>query len=198
MRFSTIIINLSEINNLFFTSDSHFHHKNVIEYCNRPFKTVEEMDSTLIKNWNSVVGENDVIFNLGDFCFGSKKSWVYLNENLNGIKYLAAGNHDSNITPDNYVDVQHMFNIRVVEKDGAEQRITVCHYPMVSWYQSHRGAWQLFGHHHGGLSNKGDLTVRSTQLDVGVDVHNYYPISYGEVKSIVEFEPVKKIIKSRL
>ncbi|MDX1286300.1 MAG: hypothetical protein R3182_14875, partial [Draconibacterium sp.] len=177
MRFATIKIDINE-QNVFFTSDSHFQHKNIIKYCNRPFKTLKDMDSTLVKNWNSIVGPNDYLFHLGDFCFGAKSSWAYLLDALNGIKFLAAGNHDKNITPDKFMDVQHRFNLRIVgdsemESDG--QRITVDHYPMLSWYQSHRGSWQLFGHVHGGLSNKGlDATkLTPNQMDVGVDCHNF-------------------------
>lgn len=193
MRFKTIIVDITE-KNVFFISDTHFRHKNIIKYCNRPFKTVRDMDSTLIKNWNSVVGPDDVVFHGGDFCFGSKSSWAYLCDALNGVKYLAAGNHDGNITPDKFVDVQHMFNIRIIgdeeiASDG--QRITVCHYPMISWYQSHRGSIQLYGHVHGGLSNKGEMKTTPNQLDVGVDVHDFTPISYEQVKTIITKQNLK-------
>lgn len=187
MKFKTVVIDVNE-HNVFFTSDQHLQHKNIIKYCDRPFKTVEEMDSTLIKNWNSVVGPDDYVFHAGDFCFGSKNSWSYLLDSLNGIKYLAAGNHDLNITPDKFKDVQHRFNLKIVgdpeiASDG--QRITVDHYPLLSWYQSHRGSWQLFGHVHGGFSNKGNIRTTPNQLDVGVDVHDFTPISYERVKEII-------------
>ena len=188
MKFSTIQIDLNETN-VFFTSDDHFQHKNIIKYCNRPFKTIQDMDSALVKNWNAIVGENDLVFHAGDFCFGSKSSWAYLLDVLNGKKYLAAGNHDKNITPDKFIDVQHRFNLRIKGDDEIKdgQRITIDHYPMLSWYQSHRGAWQLFGHVHGGLSNKRlDATkLTPNQMDVGVDVHDFTPISYEEVKIII-------------
>lgn len=193
MRFETIVIDINE-QNVFFISDSHFQHKNIIKYCNRPFKTVRDMDSTLIKNWNSVVGPDDIVFHGGDFCFGSKTSWAYILDSLNGRKYLTAGNHDVNITPDKFIDVQHMFNIRItgdpeIASDG--QRITISHYPMLSWYQSHRGAWQMFGHVHGGLSNKGELKTSPNQMDIGVDVHDFTPISYETVKHIITRQNLK-------
>lgn len=55
--------------NIFFTSDTHFWHENIIKFCNRPFSSVEEMNDTIIENWNKVVGENDIVFHLGDFVF---------------------------------------------------------------------------------------------------------------------------------
>ena len=60
---------------LFFTSDTHFNHTNILRYCNRPFKTVGQMNETIITNWNNVVGPDDVIFHLGDFCLGGAKEW---------------------------------------------------------------------------------------------------------------------------
>lgn len=78
----------------FIISDTHFNHKNVIEYCNRPFKNIEEMDNELINNWNNTVGKDDVIICLGDFCFGEKENIKKYAQKLNGHKILVRGNHD--------------------------------------------------------------------------------------------------------
>lgn len=174
-----------ESQNLWFTSDTHFNHAKIIEYCHRPFKHVDEMNGTIIKNWHHVVKPEDIIFILGDFCFGKTDLWRWLVENLPGKKHLILGNHDKNFIKE-FESISTILNILVHDpeiKNG--QRITMCHYPMLSWYQSHRGAWQLFGHVHGGLSNKGDIRVSSNQLDVGVDVHNFTPISYRNIKTII-------------
>lgn len=60
----------------FFTSDTHFNHANIIRFCNRPFKDVEQMNETLIANWNRVVGTNDIVFHLGDFCLGGAAEYL--------------------------------------------------------------------------------------------------------------------------
>jgi calcineurin-like phosphoesterase family protein len=71
---------------IFVTADLHLNHCNIIKYCNRPFKTVEEMNKTLINNWNSKVTKEDVVFHLGDFCFGPYKEFE---RKLNGkIVYI--------------------------------------------------------------------------------------------------------------
>ncbi len=74
-----------------------------------------------------------------------------------------------------------------------EYHLFMCHYPMVTWNGSHRGSWNLFGHVHGGLSNKGVVKHQPTQLDVGVDCHNFTPISYQEVKELITKQVLSKI-----
>lgn len=81
--------------NTFFTSDTHFGHKKILEYEKdaRPFSSVEEMNETLISNWNSVVHDSDIVWHLGDFCFG--KSNMEIAKRLKGKKRLILGNHDT-------------------------------------------------------------------------------------------------------
>ena len=78
----------------FFTSDTHFNHANIIRFCNRPFKDVEQMNEVMIANWNSVIGKDDTVFHLGDFCLGGAAEWTKILERLNGKIYLIMGNHD--------------------------------------------------------------------------------------------------------
>lgn len=78
----------------FFTSDTHFYHSNIIWFCNRPFANVEQMNEAMIRNWNSVVGQDDVVFHLGDFCLGGSAEWIMILDRLNGHIHLVLGNHD--------------------------------------------------------------------------------------------------------
>jgi len=79
----------------FFIADPHFGHRKIIEYENRPFVTVEEMDKALIENWNHVVGKRDKVYLLGDISFYKDDITAKIVRRLNGIKYLILGNHDS-------------------------------------------------------------------------------------------------------
>lgn len=79
---------------IFFTSDLHFFHNNVIEFCKRPYGSVEHMNEELIKNWNTVVGERDHIYILGDISFGKDAQTQEVLDRLKGIKHLIVGNHD--------------------------------------------------------------------------------------------------------
>lgn len=76
----------------FFTSDTHFGHANIIRFCNRPFRNVEEMNEALIENWNLVVSEDDTVFHLGDFAFGGSNVWKSIIPRLNGHINLIIGN----------------------------------------------------------------------------------------------------------
>lgn len=175
---------------LFFTSDTHFFHNNIIKYCDRPFKDVDEMNERLIENWNSVVPTDGTVFHLGDVSLtANPKKLEEVLKKLNGNIYLIVGNHEHDALEKPYIrdrwsavhDVAEIF-VKDREITYAEQHIVMCHYPMIVWNGSHRGSWQLFGHVHGGLSNKGVINHPVTSLDVGVDTHDYTPWSYQEVK----------------
>jgi calcineurin-like phosphoesterase family protein len=86
----------------FFISDTHFGHKNIITFDSlrpfRPFDTIEEHNAELVRRWNSVVRPKDIIWHLGDFCFGRR--WLDIAGELNGSKRLVLGNHDTLQTAD--------------------------------------------------------------------------------------------------
>ena len=80
---------------IYFISDTHFNHLNIIKYCNRPFKSIEEMNETIINNWNETVKATDKIYHLGDLALGPKENFYNIASKLNGKKYLIRGNHDN-------------------------------------------------------------------------------------------------------
>lgn len=79
---------------IYVIADTHFYHNNILQYCNRPFENVEEMNNFMINKWNSIVKENDIVLHLGDFGFGSKEQLINICHQLNGYKILLKGNHD--------------------------------------------------------------------------------------------------------
>ncbi len=185
---------------LFFTADTHFFHTNIIKYCERPFENITEMNNTIIERWNKKVPKDAVVFHLGDFSLTAHpKALDELIDSLNGTIYLIIGNHERDALRTEYVrnnwkgvyDIAEIY-VKDDEITYGEQHLVMCHYPMLTWNASHRGSWQLFGHVHGGLSNKGVIKHSVTQMDVGVDCHNFTPLSYQEVKEIITKQVLSK------
>lgn len=181
---------------IWFTSDTHFNHANIIKYCNRPFSSVGEMNETLIAKWNERVKPNDTLYHIGDVCMGSVDDAPAVLERLNGQKFLVAGNHDKRMRKHesfakHFEWIKDYFELEI---KGEGLLISMHHYARLTWNRSHRGAWALSGHSHGTLPEILPSTLdKGKQLDVGSDIHNYAPISYSEVKEIMshkEFIPV--------
>ena len=170
--------------NTWFTADTHFGHANIIKYCKRPFSDSVEMDKAIIANWNNVVGKNDLVYHLGDFCFGNFEFYF---RQLNGLIVFVKGNHDREAWKNRNRFYAHSDSYREVEVQG--QEITLCHYAMRVWNKSHYGAWNLYGHSHGSLPD--DPNARA--IDVGVDCHSFTPISFEQVGAIMENKNFKPI-----
>jgi len=79
----------------FLIADLHFGHENIIRYENRPFASLDDMDSTIIKNWNQAVTENDTVIVAGDVSFYDKEKTTFIVNQLHGNKILVKGNHDN-------------------------------------------------------------------------------------------------------
>lgn len=163
-----------------FTADTHFGHARIIELCKRPFASVEEMDATLIANWNSRVHPGDLVYHVGDFAF--KNPIPYLDK-LHGRIVLILGNHDGKrLKPDiekRFESVVQYIELKVplANPPFGTQKITLCHYALRVWNCSHHGAWHLYGHSHGTLPDD----PNSLSFDIGVDCWNFYPLSFAEV-----------------
>lgn len=175
----------------FFTSDTHFNHANIIKFCNRPFKDVEQMNDVMIANWNSVIGKDDTVFHLGDFCLGGAAEWTKILDRLNGKIYLIMGNHDLKNIRQGFISCFEHVAMQMRIEIG-KKRIYLCHYPFLCFEGSYKDdVWQLFGHVHTRRSNSGIDAGRlqylyPTQYDVGVDNNNFTPVSFGQVKRIID------------
>jgi calcineurin-like phosphoesterase family protein len=169
---------------IYFTSDLHFGHANIIKFCNRPFSSVKEMNMQLVINYNSVVSNKDTTYILGDFAMRMPKAEVEsILNSLNGNKVLIIGNHDDSsvINAKGWSSVHTVYELR--DKDI---HIVLSHFPMRSWNKSHYGSYHLYGHHHGGIEDYG------FSFDVGVDAQNYFPISLDKVIDKMSTKTIKK------
>jgi len=167
----------------FFTADTHFNHSNIIQFCNRPFQSAEEMNEVLITNWNAKVKEEDIVYHLGDFGYGELGEIL---DRLNGKVYYIPSfeyTHESVLRGygDRFAQVSPLMNISV--KKAYDVTITLCHYCMRKWAKEHYNHWHLFGHSHGKLDPIGK------SHDVGVDNNNFFPLSLEEIAKIMEGRP---------
>jgi calcineurin-like phosphoesterase family protein len=188
--------------NIFFTSDTHFGHGNIIKFCDRPFKDVEEMNYKLIENWNNKVPNDGLVFHLGDFAWGGYDFWKNIRNQLNGDIILIKGNHD--IKNMSATAEEELFKFStwqmLVESEG--RKLYLNHVPFLCYggtYRDPKGlVYQLFGHVHSGPGKKGMDIPRMqylfpTQYDVGVDNNGYEPISWNELNEKIG----KQLLKSK-
>ncbi len=172
--------------NIWFTSDTHWFHKNIIDYCDRPFDTVEEMNQHLIDQWNKTVKKNHMIYHLGDFAFaGSTKIRDILSQ-LNGKIHIVLGNHDAQLrkvlrsSPD--IIEGYSEGVKYLKHD--HRIFTLSHYPFITWLDSEKGVERSI-HLHGHQHANGYYDDKA-MLDVGVDsakliLGDYRPFHYDEV-----------------
>jgi calcineurin-like phosphoesterase family protein len=149
---------------VFFISDLHLGHRNIIGYCKRPFSTGEEMDQAIIWSINKTVAQEDVLYIIGDFCHKGGHAAYYREQIVCNHVHIILGNHDEPTkftTGFSSVSYQKMILYK-------NQKIFMCHYPMRSWPSSYRKSWMLYGHVHNRL-NREDVVSGRLTLDVGVD-----------------------------
>lgn len=199
---------MSNRKRIFFTSDWHLFHANVIKFSNRPFRDVEHMNESLIRNYNAIMTDNSLCYFLGDMGMSGSKEINETISRLKGTKVLVLGNHDKKHNS--------MYNcgfdvvLNAAKLIVANEELTMSHCPLIglyrenvegmkgssngeNWHGEHRanilnyaihnrGQFHLHGHIHspnGGKSTK----ILGRQYDVGVDANNYRPVSLSEIES---------------
>ena len=195
---------------VFITSDHHFGHANIINYANRPFVNLQEMDENLIAAWNSVVKPDDWVYHLGDFTLGDIADARKYLLRLNGIINILFNpwHHDKRWLSNRHVGIQddlaigvqndltskyypitlvmpvEILEISKLTVDGRAKPVVLCHYPFASWDRSHYQSWHLFGHCHNQYRPSG------LSMDAGVDAAYkvlgvYRPFSLAEIANIL-------------
>lgn len=171
------------VSKIFFTSDTHFNHDREFVYSPRGFKTIQEMNGTLVKNWNETVGNDDDIYVLGDFFLGTDFNYIQevLNK-LNGRIHLVTGNHD---TPSKIIEYTSWNNI-VKIADALRIRYKkreffLCHYPVLTAsleQDPDKAVINLFGHTH---SKDKFYEDRPYMYNVAVDANDNKPVEIEEI-----------------
>lgn len=162
-------------NKVFLIGDTHFGHRNVIKYCSRPFSSVEEMNETLIDNWNKQVRKNDEVFMMGDFALSGKDNLIQWGKRLNGNKYLIKGNHDeASLATYQEAGFKYVYNHSIIYKDF----FILSHYPQ--FIQKNGVYANIFAHIH---TNPAYKDYGSNFFCVSAERINYTPINFEEIVS---------------
>jgi len=180
---------------VFFTSDLHFGHANVLEFDRRPFATVDEMDAELVKRWNNKVRKGDLVYVLGDMIWKTKNNDApSLIKALNGQIILIKGNHDRFLHNAKAVaalaGIKDYADIAVPLEDGTTRRCILSHYFIPMYVGSRYGAIHLHGHSH--TSKEADMElaiadmlkdqdIRHESYNVGCMYWDYEPVTLDEI-----------------
>jgi calcineurin-like phosphoesterase family protein len=158
---------------IYYTSDTHFRHRHILQFDKRPFASMEEMEEAIIKRWNGRVRPTDTVYHLGDFVWGRDVVASEILARLNGQKHLIWGNHDHSTVKrmTEWTSSQPYLEIR----DGTDF-VVLSHYAHRVWNKGHYSSFHLYGHSHGSLPPQG------RSHDVGTNVWDYRPVTLAEVK----------------
>jgi calcineurin-like phosphoesterase family protein len=162
--------------NIWFTADWHLFHKHIINYCNRPFKDVEEMHNTLIENYNKVVRPEDTVYFLGDMAFSNLNQSKAIIQSLKGHKILIRGNHDRNVAKCKELGFEYVVS-RLCLYGIHGYTLILSHKPDCLGVILSREI-SLCGHVHTAWK------VNNGHINVGVDVWNFAPVSIRQILDI--------------
>lgn len=182
--------------NIFFTSDEHHGHKNVIKYDNRPFENVYEMTEVLIENNNEMVKPNDKVYHIGDFSWHGPGKTIEIIKRLNGKHHFIMGNHDKVLLKPavqeyaEWVKYYHELTIQDPTLKHKKILMVLSHYAMVVWNKSHYGSIMAHGHSHGNLDEY-NIRCNVRRIDACVSSHNYFPWNYEEIRDTLQDRGVK-------
>lgn len=203
-----LTIQLNKDQKIFFTSDTHYGHKNICRGVSnwtggldktRDFRTIDQMNAAIINGINQTVGQDDILVHLGDWSFGGFESIQEFRDRIICKNvYLILGNHDHHIE-NNRGNCQDLFkgvyqytrlvvvrpvNSRIVEKFN----FVLSHFPICSWHDMNKGTYHLFGHVHLPQDKK---IMPGKSMDVGMDGNDLIPYELREVVSILKDRPNK-------
>lgn len=155
------------------------------------FKDVQEMNETIIQNFNSVLTEDDHLYILGDVSFGNLDTGVEYLKRINGTKTLVTGNHDRKLLKNNKFNTERglmglveVVSEKIVSIEGVH--VHMYHFPIAEWDQCHRGSYHLHGHQHNGANQ----VITHRKMDVGVDSNKMFPYSWDEIHNRLKVKPV--------
>jgi len=196
-------IKLEPTQRLYFTSDTHYNHTNICrgvtrwtdaEDITRDFKTLDQMNDRIVAGINAEVGQDDILFHLGDWSFGGFERIEEFRNRINCKNiHIVLGNHDHHIERDRegirqlFTSVNQYLELEVKGKDW-EQNYVLMHYPIISWNKMNDGVIHLHGHVHLPPDRR---IGKGKTMDVGVDGNGLNPLHTSDIKRLMNNQPIK-------
>ena len=178
---------------IYYISDTHFRDQAIFDKCNRPFKSLDEMESIVVTKWNNKVNDEDTVYVLGDICKDDDVLAIKIFNKLKGHKHLIVGNHDHNMIEE--IKKSNVFeSIKFIDliMDG-DQKVCICHYPLMDWMEFNRNGILVYGHVHNKTPLNGQAYKEIKEYyhdkpayNCGVDVTNYEPVTLAEMIKLKE------------
>lgn len=167
---------------IYYISDTHFGHRNILKMDGRPFSTIEEMDDELIQRWNKRVTNEDDVYILGDFAFRNGKTASWYLKQLKGRKHLIIGNHDQ-VTIQDKQAVEYFTSIEKMSLiNDQNQTVSLCHFPVAEWNGKRRGGYHVFGHLHCRRDTVYEFMSQfNSALNAGCMINGYRPVTLDEL-----------------
>ena len=178
---------------IYYIADIHFRDKTIFDKCKRPFKSIEEMEETIINNWNKRVKDNDIVYVLGDLAKDDDMSAIEIFAKLRGHKQLITGNHDEPLLGE--IKKSCLFeSIKFIDLIVDNNRkVCVCHYPLMDWMEFNRKGILVYGHIHNKTIDNGPVYRMIKEFyrnlpayNCGVDVCGFQPRTLDELISLKE------------
>lgn len=165
----------------YWTADQHFGHDKILEYCRRPFKNTQRATREKVKRHNSVVGEDDTVWHLGDIAMAGADRATYVEHllrRLNGTHILILGNHDQ-IAAMKFVDIGFRSVHTSFEMEIEGYKVVMAHDPSIWNVISNMDPLPIFLHGH--IHNLWKSIKDKRIVNVGVDVWDFYPVSFKQI-----------------
>lgn len=178
---------------IYYILDTHFRNQDIFDKCNRPFKSLDEMESTVISKWNNKVNDVDVVYVLGDVAKDDDVSAIQIFNKLKDHKHLIVGNHD-------HLILEEIRKLKIFESVklidlimDKDRKVCICHYPLMDWMEFNREGILVYGHIHNKTSKNGyaykmmkDYYANLPAYNCGVDVCEFEPRTLDELIHLKE------------
>lgn len=179
---------------IYFTSDTHFCHNKPFLYEPRGFKSIEEHDETIVKNWNSIINPEDEVYHLGDVMLINNEKGIGYLKSLNGKIHLILGNHCTETRIELYKTCSNIVSIDYAKKlKIGKYYFWLCHYPTITANYDDDKPWakhliNIYGHTHQQSKFYNDNPY---MYCVCLDAHDNYPVSLEQILEDVQNKKIE-------